>query len=117
MLFALVMWDIIYMPIEGVFETPYQRQPLDLAEDSFSVVRGPEIRQRLLEIEATGGLHLIRQTDDRERERKTWAVGCRWQDYAQDDLLEIAEVGESGARARGTRLASVCSTQYERLIC
>lgn len=91
MLFALLMWDILFMQVDGVFETPYQRQPLDLTEDSFSIVRGPVLRQRLIEIENTGGLHLIRQTDERERERKTWAVGCRWDEYSRQDLLEIAE--------------------------
>lgn len=91
MLFALVMWDILFMHVDGVFETPYQRQPLDILEDSFAIVRGPELRQRLVEIENTGGLDLIKQTDDRERERKTWAIGCKWDLYGQEDLLEIAE--------------------------
>ncbi|PWN34329.1 uncharacterized protein FA14DRAFT_161759 [Meira miltonrushii] len=91
MLFALVMWDILFMHVDGVFETPYQRQPLDILEDSFAIVRGPALRQRLVEIENTGGLDLIKQTDDRERERKTWAIGCKWDLYTQEDLLEIAE--------------------------
>ncbi|MCO5585352.1 hypothetical protein L7F22_039285 [Adiantum nelumboides] len=91
MLFALVMWDILFMHVDGVFETPYQRQPLDILEDSFAIVRGPALRERLVEIENTGGLNFIKQTDDRERERKTWAIGCKWDLYTQEDLLEIAE--------------------------
>lgn len=91
MLFVLLMWDIIFSPIHGVFETPYQSQPLDLVEDSFSIVRGPMIRQRLMEIENTGGLEFIKTTDQRERGNKTWAVGCKWDTFTREELLEVAE--------------------------
>lgn len=37
MIFTLIMWDILFLPIDGVFETQYQRAPLDLGEDSFSI--------------------------------------------------------------------------------
>lgn len=37
MLFALVMWDVLFLPIEGAFETPYQRAPLDLGTDAFAI--------------------------------------------------------------------------------
>jgi len=112
MLFALLMWDILYTPLPGVFETPYQRQPLDLTEDSFAIVRGPMIRQRLSDIEEKGGLDFIKETDERERDKKTWAVGCRWSLYPRQDLLEIAEC------MGGKALALICqmlSEEWEKI--
>ena len=112
MLFALVMWDVLYAPVDGAFETPFQSAPLDLGEDSFAIsalpcsrrlrrwltpllwrtARAPQIRERLALIEETGGLALIREADERERPRRSFAIGCRWDLYTQQDLLEIAEV-------------------------
>ncbi|UZJ52639.1 hypothetical protein CBS101457_001959 [Exobasidium rhododendri] len=112
MLFALLMWDVLFMPLAGVFETPYQRHPLDLSEDSFAIVRGPMIRQRLSDIEELGGLDYIKEADERERQRRTWAVGCKWDRYPQEDLLEIAEC--MGGRA----LALICqmlSEEWEKI--
>ncbi|PWN52977.1 hypothetical protein IE53DRAFT_366747 [Violaceomyces palustris] len=91
MLFALLMWDVLFLPVEGAFETPYQMAPLDLGTDAFCIARASEIRDRLWLIEETGGLDLIKATDERERPKKTWAVGCRWDEYGAEDLLEIAE--------------------------
>ncbi|KWU46578.1 hypothetical protein RHOSPDRAFT_8870, partial [Rhodotorula sp. JG-1b] len=38
MIFALIFWDILFAPVDGVFETPFQTAPLDLATDAFSIV-------------------------------------------------------------------------------
>lgn len=35
--FTLVFWDIIFAPVNGVFETKYQSAPLDLSTDAFAV--------------------------------------------------------------------------------
>ena len=35
--FALLFWDVIFLPIEGVFETAYQSGPLDLSTDAFAI--------------------------------------------------------------------------------
>ncbi|SPO26486.1 uncharacterized protein UTRI_04075 [Ustilago trichophora] len=92
MIFVLVMWDVIFAPdIPGSFETPYQSAPLDMGSDSFPIVRSGEIRERLNRIETSGGLDLIAEVDDRERSNKTWAVGCRWDLFSKQDLLEVAE--------------------------
>ncbi|SPO26766.1 uncharacterized protein UTRI_04075_B [Ustilago trichophora] len=92
MIFVLVMWDVIFAPdIPGSFETPYQSAPLDMGSDSFAIVRSGEIRERLNRIETSGGLDLIAEVDDRERPNKTWAVGCRWDLFSKQDLLEVAE--------------------------
>jgi fanconi-associated nuclease 1 len=92
MIFVLLMWDVIFQPIEGAFETPYQSAPLDFNTDAFAISRSAEIRARLSMIEQTDVcLSMLKETDDRERPQKTWAVGCRWDAFSQKDLLEIAE--------------------------
>lgn len=79
------------MPLPGVFETPYQTAPLDLATDAFFPLRKSEINARLAEIENGFGPEILRRTHERERERETWCVGLSWT-YAVEDLLEIVEV-------------------------
>ncbi|CDR88509.1 uncharacterized protein SPSC_04336 [Sporisorium scitamineum] len=92
MIFVLVMWDVVFMDgIPGSFETPYQSAPLDMGSDSFAIVRSQQIRTRLDHVVRTGGLDLIEEVDDRERPNKTWAVGCRWDLFSKQDLLEVAE--------------------------
>ncbi|GAA5848994.1 hypothetical protein JCM3766R1_005419 [Sporobolomyces carnicolor] len=88
-IFALVFWDIIFAPIDGVFETPYQSAPLDLATDAFAIVRRPLIDARLEAIRNGQAVELLKTTDDRERPLNTWAVGIRWDRYSQQDLIEI----------------------------
>jgi Fanconi-associated nuclease 1 len=85
------MWSVIFAPIDGVFETPYQSSPLDLQTDSFSIVRSKLIRARLSEIEKGRASDLISLADDRERPRQTWVIGVRWDDYSKKELLEIVE--------------------------
>lgn len=36
-IWGLLMWDVIFAPIDGAFETAYQSEPLDLRTDSFAV--------------------------------------------------------------------------------
>ncbi len=108
MIVVLVMWDVIFMDgIAGSFETPYQAAPLDLGSDSFGVVRGAEIRARLDCIARTGGLDLIAEADDRERPKKTWAVGCRWDLFSRDVVLEVAEC------LGGHAISTVCQMLVE----
>lgn len=114
MLFALCTWDIIFasgsvpatgsidgsaddgksafVDITDVFETPYQRAPLDMDQDSFAVSRGPLIRERLSLISSSKGAAaaLVAEVDDRERPRKTWAIGCRWDSFTKKQLVEVA---------------------------
>ncbi|GAA5917683.1 hypothetical protein JCM6882_008324 [Rhodosporidiobolus microsporus] len=91
MIFALTFWDIIFAPIDGVFKTPYQSAPLDLATDAFAVVCRPQITARLSDIAAGKGGELLGAVDDRERPLRTSAVGTNWERFAKEDLLEIVE--------------------------
>ncbi|CAD6985897.1 unnamed protein product [Tilletia controversa] len=91
MLFVLAMWDVIYMPVEGAFETRYQSEPLDMRSDAFAIVRKAQVRARLHEIEKQGGLDFIKAVDERERPRQTCATGCNWDKYSSEMLIEVAD--------------------------
>ena len=49
-LFGLYFWDIIFVPVRGVFFNPFQRGPTDLFTDQFFRSRQPLIEQRLSEM-------------------------------------------------------------------
>lgn len=91
-LFGLLFWDIIFAPIPGAFETPYQTAPLDIFEDTFYHAREELIENRLDEICANNARQIIQNVDDEHRERGTWCLGVRWDLFPKEDLLEIAEV-------------------------
>ncbi len=40
-IWGLLMWDVIFAPVDGAFETAYQSEPLDLRTDSFAVGESP----------------------------------------------------------------------------
>ncbi|GAA5879167.1 hypothetical protein JCM1840_006215 [Sporobolomyces johnsonii] len=90
-IFALIFWDIIFAPVDGVFETAFQSAPLDLATDAFAIVRRPAITARLEAIERGEAVKFLKETDDRERPLGTWAVGINWDKFGQEDLVEIVE--------------------------
>ncbi|GAA6056318.1 hypothetical protein JCM3770_000667 [Rhodotorula araucariae] len=91
MIFALTFWDILFAPVDGVFETAYQTAPLDLATDAFAIVRRPAITARLAALAAGAAPDLVRDTDARERPRGTFAVGTNWERYACDELVQVVE--------------------------
>ncbi|GAA6012142.1 hypothetical protein JCM11491_001762 [Sporobolomyces phaffii] len=90
-IFALVFWDIVFAPVDGVFETAYQSAPLDLATDAFAIVRRPAIDARLAAVARGEAVTFLTETDDRERPLNTWAVGINWERFSREDLIEIVE--------------------------
>lgn len=46
-LFGLLFWDILFLPLPGVFETSYQSEPLDLRTDAFFLQRQDMIMERV----------------------------------------------------------------------
>ncbi|KAG2210228.1 hypothetical protein INT47_003213 [Mucor saturninus] len=106
MIAVLLFWDIIFAPMTGVFETPYQMAPLDLGSDAFYEARLDIINVRLREISEGHYKDIILKVDERERARGTVCIGTNW-DYEQQDILEIAEcIGASS-------LASLCQLYFE----
>ncbi len=91
-LFGLLFWPILYKDISGAFETPYQLAPLDLGDDSFYQSRREDIEERLDRMTKKGEtLKMLREVDERERERGTLAIGVKWA-YERVDLEEIVQV-------------------------
>jgi fanconi-associated nuclease 1 len=91
-IFGLLFWDIIFAPIPGAFETPYQSAPLDIGEDSFYRARHDLIKIRLNELRAGKAREIIQRVDDQHRAQATWCVGVRWDLCTQEELMEIAQV-------------------------
>jgi fanconi-associated nuclease 1 len=89
MLFGLLFYDILFAYVPNVFQTAYQTCPLDLHTDAFYDARVSEINRRLVEIGNGAAERLLKETWDREFERKTCVVGVRWEEYDMADLLEI----------------------------
>ncbi|EIW84813.1 hypothetical protein CONPUDRAFT_79583 [Coniophora puteana RWD-64-598 SS2] len=89
MLFGLLFWDIIFAPIPGAFETPYQSAPLDIADDTFYHSRRGLIETRLSEIKKGEGPEIVARVDAAERERKTWCVGVKWDLFSAQDMQDI----------------------------
>lgn len=100
-LFAYLFYDILFLYIPNVFQTPYQTCPLDLHTDAFFPSRASEIYRRLAQISNGEAASLIKAVDEAHREIATCVVGLRW-DFALEDLLEIAECFD------GAALATVC---------
>ncbi|TFY67939.1 hypothetical protein EVG20_g3751 [Dentipellis fragilis] len=105
-LFGLLFWDVIFAPIPGAFETPYQSAPLDIAEDTFFYSRQEHIEKRLRELEEGSARQILQTVDEQHREKKTWCVGVRWDLFPQEDLLQIIDL------FNGKALATIC-----RLFC
>ncbi|KAI8883044.1 hypothetical protein K501DRAFT_219991 [Backusella circina FSU 941] len=106
MICTLLFWQVIFAPIPGVFETPYQSAPLDLHSGDFFEARLEIISQVLLEISDGDYLSILKTAYDRECPKNTMCVGINWK-YELDDLLEIAEcIGPNS-------LASLCKLLFE----
>lgn len=90
-IFILALWDIIFEPTEGAFETPFQIAPLDLHDGDFYELRRETIESRLGEICEIGATELVAERYDAEIEKRTWAVAVNW-DYERGHLVELTEV-------------------------
>ncbi|PCH37697.1 hypothetical protein WOLCODRAFT_113993 [Wolfiporia cocos MD-104 SS10] len=101
-LFGFLMWDIIFAPIPGAFETPYQAAPLDLVDDTFLYSRQDLIEKRIAELEAGQAEQVLTHIYDENFERGTWCVGVRWDLFTREELLEIVKC------LGGPALAVIC---------
>jgi fanconi-associated nuclease 1 len=105
-LFAYLFYDVLFIYIPNVFQTPYQTCPLDLHTDAFYPSRASEINRRLVGIANGDAERLIREVDTRERSNRTCVAGLDW-DFSLEDLLEIASCFE------GAALATVCKVMAQ----
>lgn len=94
-LFGILFWDIIFLPIPGAFETPFQTAPLDITEDAFYHARRDAIEARLQELEDGRGEDIVKRIEAEHRERKTWCVGVDWTLLEEGEMVEIVRVSGS----------------------
>ncbi|KAK7038232.1 Fanconi-associated nuclease [Favolaschia claudopus] len=90
-LFTLLFWDIIYKDLPGAFETEFQTCPLDLCEDTFFSARKEVIDQQLLKIRAKEARTILGLCGPEYWERRSTAVGVRWDLYSLGDLVGFIE--------------------------
>jgi fanconi-associated nuclease 1 len=100
-LFAYLFFDILFLYVPNVFQTPFQTCPLDLHTDAFYPCRISEINHRLAEIENGVATDLIKKVWTEHFEKETCVIGLDWS-YSFEDLIEIA------ALFNGQALASIC---------
>ena len=105
-LFAYLFFDILFIYIPNIFQTAFQTCPLDLHTDAFYPARASEINHRLVEIANGEAERLLRQVDERERERRTCAVGLNW-DFEFEDLSELVSCFD------GSALAAICKVMAQ----
>lgn len=91
-LFGILFWDIIFLPIPGAFETPFQTAPLDIAEDAFYHARRDVIEARLKELEDGQVEDTVKRVEAEHRARKTWCVGVDWDLLEEGGIVEVVRV-------------------------
>ncbi|KAI5068304.1 hypothetical protein GOP47_0016649 [Adiantum capillus-veneris] len=99
-LFALLMWDVLFVDIPNVFWHPFQAAPLDLDTDAFYLAREPLIEAQLQRIQTEEVPQLLATTWS-----KWFGTVCRglnWERYKLQELQTMA------ACVGGRGLASVC---------
>lgn len=102
-LFGLHFWDVIFAPVGGAFQHPFQFGPLDLHSADFYRARRPMIDRRLDEIRA-GDWPPERLLDLYRRKQDTANAFVVWhQGLALEPCLELAL-----ERLSGEQLAWIC---------
>lgn len=105
-LFAYLFFDVLFVYIPNIFQTPFQTCPLDLFTDAFYPARASEINHRLVEIANGGAEELIRKVDETQRERRTCVVGLNW-DFELEDLVDLVNC------FHGEALAAICKVMAQ----
>ncbi|KAK4150212.1 VRR-NUC domain-containing protein [Chaetomidium leptoderma] len=105
-LFAYLFFDVLFVYIPNVFQTPFQTCPLDLHTDAFYPARASQINHRLVEIGNGDAERILREVHEREHERRTCVVGLNW-DFDIEDLAEMVTCFDGGA------LAAVCKVMAQ----
>ena len=92
-IFGLLCWDIIFAPIDGAFETPYQVAPLDIAEDTFFYSRQDIAKTRLKQLAVADNATIMEMMDEAyTTHEKKRCVGVQWEMFEKEHLKEIAAV-------------------------
>ena len=91
-IFGLLFWEIIFAPVPGAFETPFQVASLDIDTDTFYHSRRELFEKRLDEIKQGKAREIIGNIDLKHRDEQTLCAGVRWDLIEREDLENIVEV-------------------------
>ncbi|MEL7059649.1 MAG: VRR-NUC domain-containing protein [Acidobacteriota bacterium] len=106
-LFGLTFWDIVFAPVQGAFQHPFQVAPLDLDGPGFQAARGEQIETRLAELRGEDDLRpRVRATLEAKRGVANPFVAWHSELDAALDLALGAGDGDAGP-LRGRHLALV----------
>ncbi|KAJ2897275.1 uncharacterized protein MKZ38_004829 [Zalerion maritima] len=118
-LFAHLFYDVLFMYVPNVFQTPFQSAPLDLNTDGFYKARMREVESRVAELCGGGdgnrtegsedgngngnrrAVEILKRVYEGNRERRTSAAGLNWE-FGLEDLVELVGCFPPGA------LGTVC---------
>ncbi|VDB82893.1 unnamed protein product [Peniophora sp. CBMAI 1063] len=106
-LFGILFWDVIFAPIPGAFETPYQIAPLDMCDETFATTRADAIAARSRDIIDGRAAEIFERVDAEHREKQTMCTGVKWDDYEREELMEIIDCFDKEA------LATLCELLCE----
>ncbi len=89
-LFGLLYWDVVFAPLPGAFQHPFQEGPLDLETEDFGVLRAERLVARTRALAAADLGAEVRAAWARHRGRR--CRGVAW-DRVPPDLLARAAQG------------------------
>lgn len=104
-LFALLMWNVLFADVPDVFQIPFQDAPLDLVTDAFYTNRVSLIEEKLHQISTTVPVESL--IDETWAYYGTQCRGLYWDRFTKDQLKELA--GCIGGKV----LAGVCKVLAE----
>ncbi|KAL2160922.1 hypothetical protein VTH06DRAFT_8634 [Thermothelomyces fergusii] len=105
-IFAYLFFDVLFLYVPNVFQTPFQTCPLDLHTDTFYSARASQINHRLVEIANGKAERILREVHEREHERRACVVGLNWD-------FDIADLAELVACFDGNALATICKVMAQ----
>ncbi|GAB7364133.1 hypothetical protein MBLNU230_g4684t1 [Neophaeotheca triangularis] len=107
-LFALLMYDVLFVYIPNVFQTAYQTCPLDLHTDAFYPSRLSEVNERLNDISNGRAEEILHRTWKQHEARKTMVVGLDW----SFDLLDLLSICRCFPAAALATILKVLAQEY-----
>ncbi len=87
-LFGLLLWDAVFAPLPGMFQTPFQDAPLDLRGETFYAQRQQLIDDRLSELERADLAAEVAAAHAAHHPRR--CRGVAWDAYDVDTLTRAA---------------------------
>ena len=87
-LFALLLYELYWLPVEGMLPAPGLPGPLDLGSPMFATHREAALQEVLQAIRAGEGPARTAQAD--RAHRGEWLAGARWSRNQRSDLTQLA---------------------------